>query len=51
VQLNGDLSADPAHGETSPPVAGSKNPCRRDLYRAKFKEEKKRREKQENIEK
>jgi len=34
VQLNGDLSADPVHGETPPPLAGGKNPCRRHLYRA-----------------
>jgi hypothetical protein len=25
VQLNGNLSADPAHGETPPPLAGGKN--------------------------
>jgi len=27
----GNLSADPAHGETPPPVAGGENPCRRHL--------------------
>jgi len=44
VQLNGDLSADPAHGETPPPLAGGKNPCRRHLYRAEIqrREEEKR---------
>jgi hypothetical protein len=36
VQLNGDLSADPAHGETPPPLAGGKNPCRRHLYWAEI---------------
>jgi hypothetical protein len=36
VQLNGDLSADPAHGETPLPLAGGKNPCPRHLYRAEI---------------
>jgi len=35
-QLNGDLSADPAHGETPLPLEGGKNRCRRHLYQAKI---------------
>jgi len=44
VQLNGDLSADPAHGETRHPLTGGKNLCRRHLYRAEIqrREEEKR---------
>jgi len=44
VQHNGDLSADPAHGETPHPLTGGKNPCRRHLYRAEIqrREEEKR---------
>jgi len=36
VQLNGDLSADPVHGETPLLLAGGKNPCRRHLYWAEI---------------
>jgi hypothetical protein len=36
VQLNGDLSADPAHGETPHPLTGGKNLCRRHLYWAEI---------------
>jgi hypothetical protein len=44
VQLNGDLSAVPAHGETPHPLTGGKTPCRRHLYRAEIqrREEEKR---------
>jgi len=44
VQLNGDHSEDPAHGETPHPLTGGKNPCRRHLYRAEIqrREEEKR---------
>jgi hypothetical protein len=41
---------DLVHWETAHPLTGGKNPCRRHLYRAEIQEEKKRREKQENIE-
>jgi len=44
VQLNGVLSADPAHGETPPPVTGGKNPCRRHLYRAEIQRREEKRE-------
>ena len=36
VQLNGGLSADPAHQETPHPFIGDKNHCWRHLYRAKI---------------
>jgi hypothetical protein len=44
VQLNGNLSAYPAHGETPLPLSGGKNPYRRHLYRAEIqrREEEKR---------
>jgi hypothetical protein len=54
VQLNGDLSADLAHGETPHLLTGGKNPCRRHFNRAEIQiqeEEMKSREKQENIQK
>jgi len=55
VHLNGDLSADPAHGETPPPLG-----CDPEVVKTRAdaictgprsKEEKKGREKQENIQK
>jgi len=44
VQLNGDLSADPAHGETPHPLTGGENPCWCHLYWAEIqrREEEKR---------
>jgi len=46
VQLNGDLSADLAHGETPLPSAGGKIRCRRYFYQAEIQRraEEKRRE-------
>jgi len=34
LQPTGDLSADLVHGESTPPVAGGKNPFQWDLYQA-----------------
>jgi hypothetical protein len=44
VQLNGDLSADLANGETPPPVAGGKNSCQRHLYWAEIQRRKQEKE-------
>jgi len=47
----GDLSADLAEGETPPPVTGGKTHANAICTGPRSKEEKKRRDKQENIQK